>query len=145
MRIVRETHINFMSQRKVASLLSAIIVLSGLVSLLINGGPKLSIDFKGGTIVSVQYNEDMDITAVREALSTIDIDGQVFDFSNEEVKYFGSNSAISVRVPHIESSPSNFGQKIADHLYNSFPNKVPSDKNLFILNKGLITGINHGC
>ena len=87
MRIVRETHINFMSQRKVASILSAIIILSGLVSLLINGGPKLSIDFKGGTIVSVQYNEDMDITAVREALSTIDIDGQVFDFSNEEVKY----------------------------------------------------------
>ena len=47
MRIVRETHINFMSQRKVASLLSAIIILSGLVSLLINGGTKLSIDFKG--------------------------------------------------------------------------------------------------
>ena len=138
MRIVRETHINFMSQRKVASLLSAIIILSGLVSLLINGGPKLSIDFKGGTIVSVQYNEDMDITAVREALSTIDIDGQVFDFSNEEVKYFGSNSAISVRVPHIESSPSNFGQKIADHLYNSFADKVPEDKTLFLLNKGSV-------
>jgi len=138
MRIVRETHINFMSQRKVASLLSAIIILSGLVSLLINGGPKLSIDFKGGTIVSVQYNEDMDITAVREALSTIDIDGQVFDFSNEEVKYFGSNSAISVRVPHIESSPSNFGQKIADHLYNSFVDKVPEDKTLFLLNKGSV-------
>ena len=138
MRIVRETHINFMSQRKVASLLSAIIILSGLVSLLINGGPKLSIDFKGGTIVSVQYNEDMDITEVREALSTIDIDGQVFDFSNEEVKYFGSNSAISVRVPHIESSPSNFGQKIADHLYNSFADKVPEDKTLFLLNKGSV-------
>ncbi len=138
MRIVRETHINFMSQRKVASLLSAIIILSGLVSLLINGGPKLSIDFKGGTIVSVQYNEDMDITAVRETLSTIDIDGQVFDFSNEEVKYFGSNSAISVRVPHIESSPSNFGQKIADHLYNSFVDKVPEDKTLFLLNKGSV-------
>ena len=138
MRIVRETHINFMCQRKVASLLSAIIILSGLVSLLINGGPKLSIDFKGGTIVSVQYNEDMDITAVREALSTIDIDGQVFDFSNEEVKYFGSNSAISVRVPHIESSPNNFGQKIADHLYNSFADKVPEDKTLFLLNKGSV-------
>ena len=80
----------------------------------------------------------MDITAVREALSTIDIDGQVFDFSNEEVKYFGSNSAISVRVPHIESSPSNFGQKIADHLYNSFADKVPEDKTLFLLNKGSV-------
>ena len=138
MRIVRDTNINFMNQRKVASIFSAVVIISGLVSLLINGGPKLSIDFKGGTIVSVQYNEEMDITTVREALSNVDIDGQVFDFSSEEVKYFGDNSSVSVRVPHIEDSPANFGQKIADHLYNSFPNKVPSDKNLFILNKGSV-------
>ena len=110
MRIVRDTNINFMNQRKVASIFSAVVIISGLVSLLINGGPKLSIDFKGGTIVSVQYNEEMDITTVREALSNVDIDGQVFDFS----------------------------QKIADHLYDSFPNKVPSNKNLFILNKGSV-------
>ena len=101
MRIVRDTNINFMNQRKVASIFSAVVIISGLVSLLINGGPKLSIDFKGGTIVSVQYNEEMDITTVREALSNVDIDGQVFDFSSEEVKYFGDNSSVSVRVPHI--------------------------------------------
>ena len=138
MRIVRDTNINFMNQRKVASIFSAVVIISGLVSLLINGGPKLSIDFKGGTIVSVQYNEEMDITTVREALSNVDIDGQVFDFSSEEVKYFGDNSSVSLRVPHIEDSPDNFGQKIADHLYDSFPNKVPSNKNLFILNKGSV-------
>ncbi len=138
MRIVRDTNINFMNQRKVASIFSAVVIISGLVSLLINGGPKLSIDFKGGTIVSVQYNEEIDITTVRDILSNVDIDGQVFDFSSEEVKYFGNNSSVSVRVPHIEDSPANFGQKIADHLYNSFPNKVPSDKNLFILNKGSV-------
>ena len=138
MRIVRDTNINFMNQRKVASIFSAVVIISGLVSLLINGGPKLSIDFKGGTIVSVQYNEEMDITTVREALSNVDIDGQVFDFSSEEVKYFGDNSSVSVRVPHIEDSPANFVQKIDDHLYDSFPNKVPSNKNLFILNKGSV-------
>ena len=64
-----------MNQRKVASIFSAVVIISGLVSLLINGWHKLSIDFKGGTIVSVQYNEEMDITTVREALSNVDIDG----------------------------------------------------------------------
>ena len=46
MRIVRDTNINFMNQRKVASIFSAVVIISGLVSLLINGGPKLSIDLK---------------------------------------------------------------------------------------------------
>ena len=34
---------------------------------------------------------------------------------------------------------SNFGQKIADHLYTAFPEKVPEDKTLFILNKGSVS------
>ena len=139
MRIIKETHINFMRQRKMTSILSLAIILTGVVSLVINNGPKLSIDFKGGTIVSVQYLEPVEISEVRNALSNIDLDGQIFDFSREELKYFGNKSSISVRVPHIEDSPSNFGQKIADHLYNSFPEKVPADKTLFILNKGSVS------
>ena len=138
MRIIKETHINFMRQRKMTSILSLAIILTGVVSLVINNGPKLSIDFKGGTIVSVQYLEPVEISEVRNALSNIDLDGQIFDFSREELKYFGNKSSISVRVPHIEDSPSNFGQKIADHLYNSFQAKVPADKTLFILNKGSV-------
>ena len=138
MRIIKETHINFMRQRKMTSILSLAIILTGVVSLVINNGPKLSIDFKGGTIVSVQYLEPVEISEVRNALSNIDLDGQIFDFSREELKYFGNKSSISVRVPHIEDSPSNFGQKIADHLYNTFPEKVPTDKTLFILNKGSV-------
>ena len=138
MRIIKETHINFMRQRKMASILSLAIILTGVVSLVINNGPKLSIDFKGGTIVSVQYLEPVEISEVRNALSNINLNGQIFDFSKEELKYFGNKSSISVRVPHIEDSPSNFGQKIADHLYNSFSEKVPADKTLFILNKGSV-------
>ena len=139
MRIIKETHINFMRQRKMTSILSLAIILTGVVSLVINNGPKLSIDFKGGTIVSVQYLEPVEISEVRNALSNIDLDGQIFDFSREELKYFGNKSSISVRVPHIEDSPSNFGQKIADHLYTAFPEKVPEDKTLFILNKGSVS------
>ena len=139
MRIIKETHIDFMSQRKITSILSMLIIVAGAISLIINKGPKLSIDFKGGTIVSVQYLEPVEISDARYALSNINIDGQTFDFSKEELKYFGNKSSILVRVPHIEDSPSNFGQKIADHLYTAFPEKVPEDKTLFILNKGSVS------
>tara|TARA_Y100000590_G_scaffold64583_2_gene69556 strand:+ start:11965 stop:12894 length:930 start_codon:yes stop_codon:yes gene_type:complete len=139
MRIIKETHIDFMSQRKLALILSAVVILSGIGSLVVNGGPKLSIDFKGGTLVSVQYTEAMDVENVRSALSDVNVEGQTFDFSREEIKHFGSDDAVLVRVPHIEGAPENFAQKIVDHLYTAFPGSVPESKTDFILGKGTVT------
>jgi len=139
MRIIKDTNIDFMSQRKLALILSAVIIFSGVTSLLINGGPKLSIDFKGGTLVSVQFTEEMDILAVRSAMGNVNIDGQVFDFSNEEIKHFGDLRSVLIRVPHIEDAPNNFAQKIVDHIYNAFTGKVPKNKTDFILGKGTVS------
>lgn len=139
MRILKNSNFDFMSKKIIALGISSLIISAGLISLIINGGPKLSIDFKGGTLVAVQYLEDINVQEVRSKMSNIDIDGQRFDFSKEEVKHFGSKNAVSVRVPHIENSPSNFAQKIADHLYKSFPNKSPETMNEFVLSKGIIS------
>tara|TARA_B100000530_G_scaffold311180_1_gene238066 strand:+ start:175 stop:1104 length:930 start_codon:yes stop_codon:yes gene_type:complete len=139
MRIIKDTHIDFMSQRKLAFIISTVVILSGLISLLVNGGPKLSIDFKGGTLVSVQYTKDMDILAVRSAMGKLNVDGQDFDFSREEIKHFGDPGAVLIRVPHIDGAPQNFAQKIVDHLYNSFPEMVPENKSDFILGKGTVS------
>ena len=139
MRIIKDTKIDFMKQRKIAFALSSLVILSGLVSLLINGGPKLSIDFKGGILVSVQYNEEIDITAVRSAMGNLNVDGQSFDFSREEIKKFGKPGAVLIRVPHIDDAPQNFAQKIVDHLYNAFPEKVPENKTDFVLGKGTVS------
>ena len=138
MRIIKETKIEFMGQRKFGFILSGTLLIAGLLSLLINQGPKLSIDFKGGTLVSVQYNSNIEISDVKNSLKSFSINGENFDFSSEEVKYFGSQSAISVRIPLIENAPDNFAQNIVDHLYNSFPSKVSKDRNVFVLNKGSV-------
>ena len=138
MRIIQDTNIDFMRQRKLGFIFSTFLLAAGIVSLLINNGPKLSIDFKGGTLVSVQYTTDMNIPDVRNSLKNIKISGQEFDFSTEEVKFFGDPSAVSIRIPLIDNSPDNFAQKIVDHLYDSFPNKVPEEKTNFVLNKGSV-------
>ena len=46
MRIVKDTNIDFMSKTTLASSLSAILIIIGFASMIVNGGPKLSIDFK---------------------------------------------------------------------------------------------------
>jgi len=139
MRILKNSNFDFMGKKSFALALSGLIALAGIASLVINGGPKLSIDFKGGTFVAVQYTEDINVEEVRSKMGNINIDGQKFDFSREEVKHFGSKTAVSVRVPHIENSPSNFAQKIAVHLFESFPNKTPTNMTEFVLSKGIIS------
>ena len=139
MRILKNSSFNFMGKKSIALAISATIVLAGIGSLVLNGGPKLSIDFKGGTFVAVEYTENIMVEDVRSKMGELNIDGQKFDFSKEEVKHFGSNSAVSVRVPHIENSPSNFAQKIAVHLFESFPDKRPETMTEFVLSKGIIS------
>ena len=138
MRLLKNPNFDFMSKKLFALTISGLIGLAGIVCLIFHGGPKLSIDFKGGTFVAVQFTEDINVEEVRSKMGDVNIDGQAFDFSREEVQHFGNQTAVSVRVPHIESSPSNLAQKIAVHLYNAFSNKVPENLIDFILSKGMV-------
>lgn len=133
MRLIKDTHIDFMKQMRIGFYLSAFIILIGLVSLVVNKGPKLSIDFKGGTMVAVKFSEEVDITQVRTSLATVDIDGVSYDFSNGEIKHFGDASSISVRLSQEGFNEENLAQRIVDHLYLSFPDIVPQESQDFIL------------
>ena len=93
----------------------------------------MSIDFKGGTLVAVQFIEDMDVNDVRQSMGSVLIEGRSHDYSRAEIKHFGPASDISVRLPILEDQPENFPQLIVNHLYDSFPAVVPADQNDFIL------------
>ena len=69
-----------MSRTFLASCFSAFLILSGAISLISNGGPKLSIDFKGGTLVAVNFTGPVDINKIRSSISSVSMDGQNFDF-----------------------------------------------------------------
>ena len=133
MRFIKETHIDFMGKTRLAVILSTLMILAGIASIVEKEGLNLSIDFKGGTLVAVNYTEDIDITEVRSVLSNVSIDGQLFDFSHAEIKHFGDESNIAVRIPSLEDEPDQFPQKFVDNMANAFPNRVPEDENDFIL------------
>ena len=122
-----------MGKTRLAVTLSTVMILAGIASIVVKGGLNLSIDFKGGTLVAVNYTEDVDITEVRSVLANVSIDGQLFDFSHTEIKHFGDESNIAVRIPSLEDEPDQFPQKFVDNMANAFPNRVPDDENDFIL------------
>ena len=133
MRIVKDTNIDFMSRTFIASCISALLIIIGAVSLITNGGPKLSIDFKGGTLVAVNFTEPVDINKIRSSISSVPIDGQNFDFSKEEIKHFGDESNVAIRIASLENEPPRFANRVAESLASIYPNLLPSEKSDFIL------------
>ena len=133
MRIVKDTNIDFMSKTFIASCISALLIVVGAVSLITNGGPKLSIDFKGGTLVAVNFTEPVDINKIRSSLSSVSIDGQNFDFSKEEIKHFGDESNVAIRIASIENEPPRFANRVSESLASIYPDLLPSEKSDFIL------------
>ena len=133
MQIIKDSKIDFMNKSRFTILLSGALILAGIFSLIINNGPKLSIDFKGGTLIAVQYTKPININDLRSQLKNVNINGQSFDFSTSEIKHFGDNSNVSVRIANLENEPEKFSQNFIDILKNIYPDALPEDKDDFIL------------
>ena len=70
MQFFGETKIDFLGRRKIFILLSLVLLAAGAISLILKGGPKLGIDFKGGTLVYIKFQQEPDVPAIRQALTS---------------------------------------------------------------------------
>jgi len=131
MEILKNTKINFMAARNVGFIVSSICFVLSLFMLL--SGLNLGIDFRGGTMIGLNFSEDVEIQEVRTAMQSISIEGQEFDLSAEEIKHFGNSTNVMIKFKVRDDAPENFEQEIVNHLYQKMNEKVPEDKNNFIL------------
>ena len=83
--LIKNVNIDFLSKRKLAGMISGAVILAGLVSIVLHGGPLYSIDFEGGTEIQVLFTESTNVESVREALSDIGYgDAAIRSFGNED-------------------------------------------------------------
>ena len=139
MRIIKNSNIDFINNSKFTIFLSSALILASIFSLIINNGPELSIDFKGGTLIAVKYTKPVNINDLRSKLKSVDINGQDFDFSSAEIKHFGNESSVALRIANIENEPENFSSQLIEVLKNSYPDGYPKNKNDFILSIGKVS------
>ncbi|MBD3667139.1 MAG: protein translocase subunit SecF [Kangiella sp.] len=94
-----DTNYNFLKVRKFAFALSAILIIASIVSFFTKG-LNYGLDFTGGTLVEVGYEQDADLPKIRQQLDDIEINGAV-------VQNFGSAKVVQIRMPqqdHIENA-----------------------------------------
>jgi len=92
---------------KITSILSISLIIVGIISLIIKGGPLLSIDFSGGTILQLKFEESVEITDLRKIFIENGFNGaEIIEFgSSEEVliktNFSGSSTEIAEKLTRI--------------------------------------------
>ena len=94
MRLIKETHINFIKARRRTVILSVALILGGLVSILFHNGFNTSIDFAGGTLVEVRLDPPIGLDAIR---TIVDAAG----YPGAEVTTFGGPEEVLIKVKAI--------------------------------------------
>lgn len=87
---MKKTHINFIGNRKIAMTFSGILMVIAIVSLAVKG-LHMGIDFTGGTLVEVGYEQAADLGVIRKALSDS-------GFENATVQNFGTAKDVLIRL-----------------------------------------------
>lgn len=107
-----KNEINFLGKRRFAMIFSGLLIVASIVSLAING-LKLGIDFTGGTLVEVGYQQAADVTQLRDRL---DQSG----FEDATVQNFGSSKEVLIRIkPDDALSSSELSDKVLQSINKS--------------------------
>jgi len=113
MQFFKTPNIDFISKRRVAYFISGGLILAGLISLFINHGPNLGIDFRGGTEIVIRFEQPMNIGDLRSVLET----GLI---GSSEIKSIGTRNEFLIYVKQQRNiSTSDVTDNIKDQLAKS--------------------------
>jgi preprotein translocase subunit SecF len=78
--------IDFMGKRTPALFLSVCLIIAGIVSLIVHGGPNYGIDFSGGTLIQVKFSQPVEIDQIKDALKEVGLERSVIQRFGAEGK-----------------------------------------------------------
>ena len=108
------TRIPFTSYRKLAVILSTAVNLA-ILTMLFTKGPNLGVDFAGGTLVQLKFQQKVSIPDIRRALDTINLGGSVIQDFGEQ----GANEYL-IRLDKTPVELGALGEQIKKALTSQF-------------------------
>ncbi|MEY6430927.1 protein translocase subunit SecF [Thioalkalicoccus limnaeus] len=108
-QLLKRTSIDFMGWRYPAVIVSAALVLLLLVVMIFRGF-NLGLDFTGGSVIEVGYENPTELAPVQQALA----DG---GFEGALVQHFGSRRDVAIRLPPVEGQEA--GAELSDRVFQT--------------------------
>jgi len=97
LEVLKESKFDIIDKRKIAYGLSLIVIIGGLIVFAQRGAENFGIDFTGGTIQQIQFTKAPDVTKVRNALKSVNLE-------KATIQTFGEDNNIIIRTEGQESS-----------------------------------------
>jgi len=108
MELVKNPNIDFLSKRKIAYLFSIIIIIWGMIVFFARGKNNFGVDFIGGDLLQIGFNNKVPVSEVRQVLKKIDIG------------YFTVQAVGTEEKEVIIKSNPNTSEKVIEALKNRF-------------------------
>jgi preprotein translocase subunit SecF len=109
-----DVNIDLIGKRKIAFVVSAVVILISIGSLIYHKGLKQGVDFAGGTLVQVKFSSPVDIGSVKSGLRSVEI-------GKPSVQQFGEsgNNEYLIQTEASGMTTHGFSQSIIDGLKSS--------------------------
>ena len=106
----KDLQIEFLGLRRATATASLVLIVAGLLSILFQG-INLGLDFTGGTLVEVRYEEQVSVNDVRQQLANAGIE-------DTTAQYFGTSRDVMIRLPsqNVEGSAAELSTQIVEVL-----------------------------
>ena len=95
MEFLTKTNFKLVDKTRYTFVLSALLILAGVASLIVHGGPHLGIDFTGGTILQVRILPAPDLAQVRDMLEGA-------GFAGVQVQDFGASDELLITFANVD-------------------------------------------
>ena len=108
LRSLKISNIDFVNRRHLAMMFSAVLLIASIISLSVQG-LKLGIDFTGGTLIELGYQQTADLEEIRRKLNEANYHGT-------NVQYFGSDTEVLIQLEPQQVSSAKLSSSIIHML-----------------------------
>ncbi len=114
MKILKsDISIDFVGKKRWAMFLSFFIIIIGLILFIVKGGLKLGIDFSGGTLIQLQFKEEVSIDKIRASFRQLGM-------GSSSIQQFGSDRDILINAERFSEALEDLNTTVKNQLEKDF-------------------------